>query len=68
MRDRFEPKVEEGTEDWMKLFKEELHYLYSLLYYPNDQTKENGRGRARTTWCIQDFGGDTWKKGNTWKI
>jgi hypothetical protein len=27
MRDRFEPKVEEGTEDRMKLLKEELQYL-----------------------------------------
>jgi len=67
MRDRLEPKVEEGTEDWMKMLKEELHHLYSLLYCPNDQTKENGRGRARATWCIQGFGGDAWKKENTWK-
>jgi hypothetical protein len=56
MWDILEPKVEEGAEDWMKLLQEELHGLYSSLYYPGDQTKENERGRA--TWYIQGFGED----------
>jgi len=66
-RDRFEPRVEEGTDNRMKQLKEELHYLYSLLYYQNYQTKESGRGRARATWCMQGFGGEAWKKENTWE-
>ena len=28
----------------MKLLEEELHYLYSLLYYPNYQTMGSGGG------------------------
>jgi hypothetical protein len=64
-RDRFERKVEAGTDDWMKLLQEELHYRYSLLYYPNYQTKESGRGRVRVTWCMQGFGGEARRKENT---
>jgi hypothetical protein len=67
MRDIFEPKVEEGTEVWMKLLKEEIHYPCSLIIRIIQQTKENGRGRARATWCIQGFGGEACKKENTWK-